>query len=110
MLYLPCERQEKVKKIYYSISEVSRLTGLEAHVLRFWETQFPQLKPDKTPGNVRRYRQEDIELIQRIKFLLYTEEYTIPGARKKLKGGKSDLSRLAAAIRQEVEEILKLMS
>ena len=71
------------KKTYYSISEVCTMTGLEPHVLRYWESEFPQLRPKKNRAGNRAYREKDIELIEYIKHLLYEEQYTIPGARKK---------------------------
>ena len=71
-------------KIYYSISEVCNETGLEQHVLRYWETEFPQLKPKKNRAGNRAYRQKDIKLIKLIKHLLYQEHYTIVGAKRKL--------------------------
>ena len=74
----------QTKKTYYSISEVCKLTGLEPHVLRYWESEFHQLKPKKNRAGNRAYRERDIELIEFIKHLLYEEQYTIPGAKKKL--------------------------
>lgn len=71
------------KKTYYSISEVCSMTGLEAHVLRYWESEFSQLRPKKNRAGNRAYRDKDIDLINFIKHLLYDEQYTIPGARKK---------------------------
>ncbi len=78
-----------VRKVYYSISEVCRLTGLEPHVLRYWESEFSQLRPKKNRAGNRAYREKDIELICYIKHLLYEEKFTIPGAKKKLLEGKS---------------------
>jgi DNA-binding transcriptional MerR regulator len=72
------------KKKYYSISEVCRQTGLEAHILRYWESEFGQLRPKKNRAGNRAYRLKDIELISRIKHLLYEEKFTIQGARKRL--------------------------
>ena len=72
------------KKTYYSISEVCGKTGLEPHVLRYWESEFTQLRPKKNRAGNRAYRDKDIEIIRYIKFLLYEEQYTIPGAKKKL--------------------------
>jgi DNA-binding transcriptional MerR regulator len=72
------------KKTYYSISEVCGKTGLEPHVLRYWESEFAQLRPKKNRAGNRAYRDKDIEIIRYIKFLLYEEQYTIPGAKKKL--------------------------
>ncbi len=73
-----------IKKTYYSISEVCVDTGLEQHVLRYWETEFPQLKPKKNRAGNRAYRQKDIKLIKFIKNLLYKEHYTIVGAKKRV--------------------------
>jgi DNA-binding transcriptional MerR regulator len=72
------------KKTYYSISEVCAKTGLEPHVLRYWESEFAQLRPKKNRAGNRAYRDKDIEIIGYIKYLLYEEQYTIPGAKKKL--------------------------
>jgi DNA-binding transcriptional MerR regulator len=72
------------KKMYYSISEVCRLTDLEPHVLRYWESEFSQLHPKKNRAGNRAYREKDIDIIKYIKFLLYDEKFTIPGARKKI--------------------------
>jgi DNA-binding transcriptional MerR regulator len=72
------------KKTYYSISEVCTMTTLEPHVLRYWESEFPQLRPKKKRAGNRAYRDKDIDTIEYIKRLLYDEKYTIPGARKKL--------------------------
>jgi DNA-binding transcriptional MerR regulator len=71
-------------KIYYSISEVCSLTGLKPHVLRYWETAFPMLKPSKNQSGNRVYKREDIGLIKMISSLLYQERYTIDGARQKI--------------------------
>jgi len=71
-------------KLYYSISEVCSLTGLKPHVLRYWETAFPILKPSKNQSGNRIYKQDDIELIKLISKLLYEERYTIDGARQKI--------------------------
>jgi len=72
------------KKTYYSISEVCSKTSLEPHVLRYWESEFAQLRPKKNRAGNRAYRDKDIEIIRYIKYLLYEEQYTIPGAKKKL--------------------------
>jgi DNA-binding transcriptional MerR regulator len=66
-----------------NIAEVSDLCGLKAHVLRYWETEFTQLRPQKKSGQ-RVYRQKDLDIIKRLKELLYVEQYSIAGARKKL--------------------------
>lgn len=71
-------------KLYYSISEVCSMTGLEQHVLRYWESEFPQLRPKKNRSGNRAYRNKEIKIIRYIKYLLYDELYTIPGAKKKM--------------------------
>lgn len=73
-----------IKKLYYSISEVSKITSLKPYVLRYWESEFPELKPSKNRAGNRIYRINDIKLIFLIKKLLYIEKYTIEGARKKI--------------------------
>jgi len=78
--------QPKVKKLYYSIGEVSELTGLKAYVLRYWETEFHQLKPPKNRAGNRTYRQKDIDTILSIKDLLYNKKFTIEGARAVISG------------------------
>ena len=71
-------------KMYYSISEVAEMTGVKAHVLRYWETEFPSLRPKKNRAGNRNYRPKDIKAILVIRDLLYKEKFTISGARKKL--------------------------
>jgi DNA-binding transcriptional MerR regulator len=85
------------KKAYYSIREVCGQTGLEPHVLRYWESEFPQLRPKKNRAGNRAYRDKDIEVIKAIQFLLYEEQYTIPGAKKKIAEHKEDLSVIPSA-------------
>ena len=76
------------KKLYYSISEVAEITGVKAHVLRYWESEFPSLRPRKTRAGSRRYRQVEIEAILTIKDLLYVKGFKIAGARKALRQEK----------------------
>ncbi len=71
-------------KLYYSISEVSDLVGVKAHVLRYWETQFKMLRPRKGRGGARMYRKRDVEVLFDIKQLLYDQRFTIEGAKRKL--------------------------
>lgn len=78
-----------IKKLYYSISEVSKIADLKPYVLRYWETEFPELRPAKNRAGNRIYRGEDIKLVLLIKKLLYTEKYTIEGARQKLRTFKA---------------------
>lgn len=72
-------------KLYFRIGEVARLCEVPAYVLRFWESEFPQLKPNKGGTGQRLYRRRDVEMALRVKTLLYDEGYTIPGARQVLK-------------------------
>ncbi|MBL1211939.1 MAG: MerR family transcriptional regulator [Ignavibacteriae bacterium] len=78
-----------LKKLYYSISEVSKLTNLEQYILRYWETEFDELRPSKNRAGNRIYTNKDIKLILQIKKLLRDEKYTIEGARKILDQSKS---------------------
>ena len=71
-------------KLYFTIGQVSELCDLKPHVLRYWEQEFPQLKPMKRRGNRRYYQQKDIVMIRKIKALLYEEGFTIEGARQRL--------------------------
>jgi DNA-binding transcriptional MerR regulator len=81
------------KKTYYSISEVCSLTGLEPHVLRYWETEFSQLRPKKNRAGNRAYREKDIEVVKYIKQLLYEEQFTIPGAKKRLTEPRTETAK-----------------
>jgi len=110
------------EKLYFRIGEVAELCDLPAYVLRFWETEFPQLKPVKSSTGQRMYRHKDVEAVLRIKKLLYEEGFTIAGARQHLraenKGDKKQAplpfpERSAADlkhIRQGLREILTLLS
>lgn len=73
------------EKLYFRIGEVSRLCGLPTYVLRFWETEFPQLKPSKGSSGQRMYRRSDVENVLRVKKLLYDQGFTIAGARQQLR-------------------------
>jgi DNA-binding transcriptional MerR regulator len=77
--------QPTMEKDFYRIGEVSRLTNLKPFVLRYWETEFPTLEPVKSSSGHRLYRQEDVEMVLRIKRLLYDEGFTIAGARRHLR-------------------------
>lgn len=74
--------EELPSKLYFRIGEVSKLTGLKQHVLRYWETEFPAVAPRKMGSNHRMYRRKDVEAILEIKHLLYEKRFTIEGARK----------------------------
>ena len=100
------------EKLFYKIGEVSRLTGLEAYVLRYWETEFPMLKPRKNRGGQRVYLRKEIDLIMKIKHMLHEEGYTILGARKKLQGEVPEKSGkkvpdILKKVKTELQDILK---
>jgi len=78
-----------IKKLYYSIGQVSDMTSLKQYVLRYWETEFPHLKPNKNSAGNRTYTPQDVENIKEIKNLLHEEKFTIKGARQHLKDLKS---------------------
>jgi len=101
-------------KRYFTIGEVSELCGVKPHVLRYWEQEFPQLKPVKRRGNRRYYQRQDVILIRQIRGLLYDEGFTIGGARNKLESdeAREDVSQSQQVIRQirlELEDILKML-
>ena len=83
-----------IKKLYYSIGEVSKITDLKQYVLRYWETEFKQLNPNKNKAGNRTYRQKDIDLILDIKNLLYKEKFTIEGARKMLSQPQNNVKEI----------------
>jgi DNA-binding transcriptional MerR regulator len=109
-------------KLYFRIGEVATLCRLPAYVLRFWESEFPQLKPVKSSTGQRMYRKRDVESVLRIKQLLYQQGFTISGARQQLRAeSKSDKTQAAIPfpshsapeiqhIRQGLREILNLLS
>ena len=109
-------------KLYFRIGEVARLCRLPAYVLRFWETEFPQLKPVKSSTGQRMYRRRDVENVIRIKQLLYEDGFTIAGARSQLKDdGKAEKKQTALPfpaksaaelrhLRHELQEILQLLT
>ncbi|MCC5861740.1 MAG: MerR family transcriptional regulator [Gammaproteobacteria bacterium] len=101
-------------KRYFTIGEVSDLCGVKPHVLRYWEQEFPQLKPVKRRGNRRYYQRQDVMVIRQIRSLLYDEGFTIGGARQRLQGeeARSDVSQSQQIVRQlrtELEEIARLL-
>ena len=79
-------------KRYFTIGEVSELCAVKPHVLRYWEQEFPQLSPVKRRGNRRYYQREDVELVRTIRSLLYSQGYTIGGARQRLSNERREPS------------------
>ena len=119
---VPKETPDIPDKLYFRIGEVAALLGLETYVLRYWETEFPTLAPKKSGTGHRLYRRKDVELLLKIKHLLYEKRFTIEGARQWLqkegKGGKSKTSDRQqghlfspdlAGIRSELASILHLL-
>ncbi len=101
-------------KRYFTIGEVSELCAVKPHVLRYWEQEFPQLKPVKRRGNRRYYQHHDVIMIRQIRSLLYDQGFTIGGARQYLDGSeaKDDSHQAQQVIRQvrmELEEILHIL-
>lgn len=111
---------EKAVQEFFSIGEVCELTGLKQHVLRYWESQFRFLNPAKNRSGNRVYQRKEIELIQYVKHLLYTEKYTIEGARQKIdehrkEGGLRTEARAALAaetvadVERNIEATLRVL-
>jgi DNA-binding transcriptional MerR regulator len=114
------------RKRYFAIGEVSELCDVKPHVLRYWEQEFPQLKPVKRRGNRRYYQQDDVLMVRRIRSLLYEQGFTIGGARQRLRemarsGAANDTPNAAdqaktadrqheiKALRDELESLLRLL-
>ena len=105
-----------IKKLYYSIGEVSKMVGLKSYVLRYWETEFNQLSPPKNRAGNRTYRQKDIDLILKIKDLLHGKKFTIEGARSVVSGKSvTDLTteqinkNIIRQLKNELNEILQII-
>ncbi len=108
-----------IKKLYYSISEVSSLTSIKPYVLRYWETEFKKLKPSKNQAGKRIYRRHDVEIVLLIKKLLYTDKFTIDGARQQLNtpnrqivaddSFKHKRVELIEELKEELQEIVDLI-
>ncbi|OAD20049.1 transcriptional regulator, MerR family protein [Candidatus Thiomargarita nelsonii] len=101
-------------KRYFTIGEVSELCAVKPHVLRYWEQEFPQLRPIKRRGNRRYYQRQDVILIRKIRSLLYEDGFTIGGAKQHLTGenSKNNIQQNRSIIRQlcmELEEVLEIL-
>jgi DNA-binding transcriptional MerR regulator len=103
----------------YKIGEVCRMADVQPYVLRYWETEFPSLAPNKSGGGQRLYTRREIDVILRIKQLLYSEGFTIAGAKKKLEAESGheappppakDVNRALRTVKQELTAILKLLN
>ena len=97
---------KKLKKLYYSIGEVSEITELKQYVLRYWETEFPHLKPNKNSAGNRIYRQNDIENLLEIKNLLYNEKFTIKGAKQYIKTHKDEQK----TVQKTINKVLPILN
>ena len=102
----------------YKIGEVCKIADVQPYVLRYWETEFPALAPNKSGGGQRLYSQHEIDTILRIKHLLYSEGFTIAGAKKKLEGesgemipaaSQSDLTKALLEVRKQLRAILEML-
>ena len=101
-------------KRYFTIGEVSDLCAVKPHVLRYWEQEFPQLKPVKRRGNRRYYQRQDVLVIRQIRGLLYDQGFTIGGARQRLQGeeAKQDQTQFKLLVKQmivELEDVLRVL-
>src|SRR5437899_3103487 len=99
-------------KLFFRIGEVCKIVDIEPFVLRFWETEFPNLAPQKSKSGHRVYKRKDIENILRVKDLLYERGYTIAGARKQLsrqRAPKEDRDQMLLRVRKELQDILTLL-
>jgi len=103
------ENHQNTDKTTYKIGEVSKLLEVESYVLRYWESEFPQLAPLRSPKGQRLYTWEDIQLLKRIKELLYNQKMTIEGAKRKLEENKKWWSALEE-IKTELREIRDLLN
>jgi DNA-binding transcriptional MerR regulator len=115
MTALPFNSTPIPDKLFFRIGEVSRIVGVPASVLRFWENEFPRIKPQRTDSGQRVYRRGDVELILTIKHLLYDQNFTIRGARKHLRTRtKADRlqsqSDLVTELRAELQQIRDLLN
>ncbi len=97
-------------KLFYKISEVSKITGLEPYVLRYWESEFPTLSPRKNKGGQRVYEQKDIDATLKIKRMLYEEGFTIAGARKRLQEQSSNTPAVIHKVVEELKGVLDILS
>jgi len=96
-----------MKKYYYTIGEVGNLLDLKAHVLRYWETEFPQIHPKKKFGRNRRYSPDDIDILKKIKYMLHTQGFTIEGAKKKLKADMANREQISLDFSVDKKEAKK---
>ncbi len=100
-----------MKKLYYSIGEVSDITSVEAHVLRYWETVFKDLHPKKNKAGNRVYKEEDIEVVLKLKELIQEKKYSTEGARQVLEGdGEENGKEIPISLKKDLKEIRLFLS
>lgn len=102
-------------KRYFTIGEVSELCQVKPHVLRYWEQEFPNLKPVKRRGNRRYYQRHDVMMVRQIRTLLYEQGFTIGGARQRLEGDRGrgesgQTQQIVREVRAELEELVRLLA
>ena len=117
-------QNKPIKKLYYSISDVSKLADVKQHVLRYWETEFSELRPNKNRAGNRIYRLREIKIVFLIKRLLYQEKFTVGGAKKRLKellkndkelvsveveNKNNEIKNILNAIREDISELNSLL-
>ena len=108
-------RAELPDKLYFQIGEVAKLVGVKPYVLRYWETEFSILRPGKTRSKHRLYRRKDVEALLEIRRLLYTERYTIEGAKRRLRDGRATADgdggegMPLAELREELLELYRML-
>ena len=106
--------QIPVDKRYFRIGEASRIIGVEPYVLRYWESEFPQVRPERADSNQRTYQREDLENLLTVKKLLYEEKMTIEGAKRRLRQEKGDKISVDGVflddLKTELSEILKMLT
>ena len=106
----PQQQPLRPSKLFFRIGEVSRITGLEPYVLRYWETEFPHLRPESSKSGHRLYSQKDLDNILQVKQLLYKDGFTISGAKKKLrKRPRQDASAVIEQTKKEIRQLLAML-
>lgn len=109
------ESRPSLTKAYYRLGEAARIAGVEGHVLRYWEAEFPMLQPRKSDGGQRRYSAADLETVLRIKELVHVQGFTLAGARRRLadevagSDGESELRRCLREVGDELQSILTVL-
>ncbi|MDT8334679.1 MAG: MerR family transcriptional regulator [Desulfurivibrionaceae bacterium] len=110
------DSKEILDKLYFKIGEVSRIVGVDTHVLRYWESEFKMIRPQRTPSRQRLYRRDDIDNLLKVRELLHERGFTIAGARQALKeekntgrSGGGSPEKLVSALKKELLDLKKLL-